>query len=49
MIRFKRNTKTGVVEAWDAEKMIGEVDSFGDDIKKEPENKESEDKKLEAD
>lgn len=39
MIEFKRNKKTGIVEAWKDGKKVGEVITMGDMVKKEPEKK----------
>lgn len=33
MIEFKRNKKTGILEAWKNGKKIGEVITMGDEIK----------------
>lgn len=32
MIKFKRNIKTGILEAWKKEKKVGEVITMGDQI-----------------
>lgn len=38
MIEFKRDKKTGVLEAYKDGKKIGAVETMGDDVKKEREN-----------
>lgn len=37
MIEFKRNKKTGNVEAWKNGKKIGDVSTMGDEVTKEKE------------
>lgn len=32
MIEFKRNEKTGILEAWEDGKKIGEIRTMGDEI-----------------
>lgn len=33
MIEFKRNKKTGVLEAWKDGKKVGEITTMGDNVK----------------
>lgn len=35
MIELKRNKETGIVEAWENGKKIGEVITIGDEVKKD--------------
>ena len=35
MIEFKRNSKTGILEVWRDKKKIGEVETMGDEVKKQ--------------
>lgn len=39
MVEFKRNEKTGIVEAWKNGKKVGDIITMGDDIDKEEKNK----------
>ena len=39
MIEFKRNKKTGIIEAWKDGKKIGEVRTMGDDVSVKKNNK----------
>lgn len=44
MVEFKRNEKTGIVEAWKNGKKVGDIITMGDDIDNE-EKKKAEKKK----
>ena len=40
MIEFKRNKKTGILEAWENGKKVGKIITMGDQVNaKQPENK----------
>lgn len=40
MKTFVRNPETGILEVWEEGKKVGEVSTMGDQVKKEPEEKE---------